>query len=282
MILRKFGWTNLDVPVIGQGTWLIDESNETEVEAVETLQMGLDLGMNHIDTAEMYGNGRVEELVAQAINGRRNDVFLVSKVLPSNASYEGTIAACKQSLKRLKTEWLDLYLLHWSSNFPIQETMRAMEKLVSEGYVKYIGVSNFDINELKEAEKALKDERICCNQVLYHLGDRGIENKIIPYCKEKKIAVVGYSPFGHSKSLYQSSFGNSLENLSIKYNRTPRQIILNFLVTYKYIFTIPKTTHVKNVIENANSVGWNLESEDIELINQAFPTPNYDTPLGMI
>ena len=282
MILRKFGWTNLDVPVIGQGTWLIDESKETEVEAVETLQMGLDLGMNHIDTAEMYGNGRVEELVAQAINGRRNDVFLVSKVLPSNASYEGTIAACKQSLKRLKTEWLDLYLLHWSSNFPIQETMRAMEKLVSEGYIKYIGVSNFDIDELKEAENALKDERICCNQVLYHLGDRGIENKIIPYCEEKKIAVVGYSPFGHGKSLYQSSFGNILENLSIKYNRNPRQIILNFLVTYKCIFTIPKTTHIKNVIENSNSVGWNLEAEDIELINQAFPAPNYDAPLGMI
>ena len=282
MILRKFRWTNLDVPVIGQGTWLIDESKETEVESVETLQTGLDLGMNHIDTAEMYGNGRVEELVAQAINGRRKNVFLVSKVLPSNASYEGTIAACKQSLKRLKTEWLDLYLLHWPSNFPIHETMRAMEKLVSEGYIKYIGVSNFDIDELKAAENALKNERICCNQVLYHLGDRGIENKIIPYCEEKKIAVVGYSPFGHSKSIYQSSFGNILENLSIKYNRTPRQIILNFLVTYKYIFTIPKTTHVKNVIENSHSVGWNIESEDIELINKSFPAPNYDTPLGMI
>ncbi|MGD1838949.1 MAG: aldo/keto reductase, partial [Nitrososphaeraceae archaeon] len=145
MILREFGWTNLEVSVIGQGTWMIDGSTEMEIRAVQTLKKGLDLGMNHIDTAEMYGNGHVEELVAQAINERRKDVFLVSKVLPSNASYEGTITACKRSLKRLKTEWLDLFLLHWPSSFPVQETMRAMEKLVSDGYIKYIGVSNFDI-----------------------------------------------------------------------------------------------------------------------------------------
>ncbi|MGD1834397.1 MAG: aldo/keto reductase [Nitrososphaeraceae archaeon] len=283
MILREFGWTNLEVSVIGQGTWMIDGSTEMEIRAVQTLKKGLDLGMNHIDTAEMYGNGHVEELVAQAINERRKDVFLVSKVLPSNASYEGTITACKRSLKRLKTEWLDLFLLHWPSSFPVQETMRAMEKLVSDGYIKYIGVSNFDLNELKEAEKYLKDNRIACNQVLYHLGDRGVERTIIPYCEEKKIAVVGYSPFGHYNFPHrQSSSYKILEDIAKKYNRSPRQIILNFLTRHKYLFTIPKTTHIQRVIENANSVGWSLDYSDIELIDRVFPAPNHDMPLGMI
>ena len=153
--------------------------------------------MTHIDTAEMYGNGKAEELAGQAISGRREEVFLVSKVLPSNASYEGTIKACKRSLINLKTDYLDLYLLHWPSTYPIDETMRAMEKLVVDGLVKYIGVSNFNLKELQEAERMLQNERIVCNQVLYHLGYRAIERTILPYCTKQGIAVVGYSPFGH-------------------------------------------------------------------------------------
>ncbi|MGN6708759.1 MAG: aldo/keto reductase, partial [Candidatus Nitrosocosmicus sp.] len=144
MIKQKFGWTNVDVPIIGQGTWLIDNDNDNR--AIETLQIGLDLGMTHIDTAEMYGNGKAEELVGQAIAGRkREDIFLASKVLPSNASYEGTIKACQNSLKRLKTDYLDLYMIHWpSTNNPISQTMKAMEKLVRDNLIKFIGVSNFD------------------------------------------------------------------------------------------------------------------------------------------
>ena len=149
MIKRKFGRTNIEVPVIGQGTWMIEGDRNTERLAIEALRLGLDLGMTHIDTAEMYGNGRVEEMVAEAITGRREEVFLVSKVLPSNASYEGTIRACERSLKRLKTDWLDMYLLHWPGAHPIRETMRAMEKLVAEGLIRLIGVSNFDVEELK-------------------------------------------------------------------------------------------------------------------------------------
>ena len=198
MLKRKFGWTDVKVPVIGQGTWMIEGDLNTERLAVEALRLGLDLGLTHIDTAEMYGNGHVEELVAEAIAGRRDEVFLVSKVLPSNASYEGTLRACKRSLKRLKTDWLDLYLLHWpSNNIPIGETMRAMEKLVAEGLVRFIGVSNFDLEELKEAEDSLRNERMACDQVLYHLGYRGIERRLLPYCIKHGIAVVGYSPFGH-------------------------------------------------------------------------------------
>src|SRR5215211_5566141 len=197
MLKRKFGWTDVEVSVIGQGTWMIEGDQSTERLAVEALRLGLDLGFTHIDTAEMYGNGHVEELVGEAIAGRREEVFLVSKILPSNASYEGTLRACKQSLKRLKTEWLDLYLLHWPGSYPIKETMQAMEKLSDDGLIKFIGVSNFDVNDLIAAERALRKHKLVCNQVLYHLGYRGIERHILPYCVKRGIAVVGYSPYGH-------------------------------------------------------------------------------------
>lgn len=284
MIKRKFGWTDVNVPIIGQGTWMIEGNNkDTESRAIETLKVGLDLGMTHIDTAEMYGNGHTEELVAQAIIERRDKVFLVSKVLPSNASYEGTIKACKRSLKRLKTDWLDLYLLHWPSSYPITETMRAMEKLVAEGLIKYIGVSNFDIEELKEAEQALKNEQMASNQVLYHLGNRGIERRLLPYCTEKGIAVVGYAPFGHGDfPLPQSAKGQILEEISKQHNRTARQVALNFLTRHDNVFTIPKTTRSERVKENSEGVGWKLTENDIMAIDKAFPAPTYDTPLGII
>ena len=284
MIKRKFGWTDVNVPIIGQGTWMIEGNNkDIESRAIETLKVGLDLGMTHIDTAEMYGNGHTEELVAQAITERRDEVFLVSKVLPSNASYEGTIKACKRSLKRLKTDWLDLYLLHWPSSYPITETMRAMEKLVADGLIKYIGVSNFDIEELKEAEQALKNEQMASNQVLYHLGNRGIERRLLPYCTEKGIAIVGYSPFEHGNfPSPQSNKGKILEEIAKRHNRTARQVALNFLTRHDNIFTIPKTIRSERVKENSEGVGWKLTENDIMTIDKAFPVPTYDTPLGII
>jgi len=283
VLKRKFGWTNLQVPVIGQGTWMIDGDNDIESRAVESLRLGLDLGMSHIDTAEMYGDGHAEELVGKAITGRRDHVFLTSKVLPSNASYEGTIKACKMSLRRLKTNWLDLYLLHWPSRYPISETMHAMEKLVSEGLIRFIGVSNFNLEELKEAEQGLKNELIACNQVLYHLGDRGIERHLLPYCKEKEIAVVGYAPFGHgSFPSCQSRGGKVLAKIAKLHNRTPRQVALNFLTRHQSLFTIPKTTNPDRVKENSRGVGWKLTDEDIMAIETTFPLSNHDTPLGII
>ena len=283
VLKRKFGWTNLQVPVIGQGTWMIEGDHNIESRAVESLRLGLDLGMSHIDTAEMYGDGHAEELVAEAIAGRRDRVFLTSKVLPSNASYEGTIKACKMSLRRLKTNWLDLYLLHWPSRYPISETMHAMEKLVSEGLIRFIGVSNFDLEELKEAEQVLKNEQIACNQVLYHLGDRGIERHLLPYCKEREIAVVGYAPFGHgSFQSCQSRGGKVLAKIAKLHNRTPRQVALNFLTRHPCLFTIPKTTNPDRVKENSGGVGWKLTDEDIMAIENTFPLPNHDTSLGII
>jgi diketogulonate reductase-like aldo/keto reductase len=284
MLKRKFGWTDVEVPVIGQGTWMIEGDLETERLAVEALRLGLDLGLTHIDTAEMYGSGHVEELVAEAIAGRRDEVFLVSKVLPSNASYEGTLRACKRSLKRLKTDWLDLYLLHWpSSSIPIEETMRAMEKLVEEGLVRFIGVSNFDLEELKEAEDSLRNERMTCNQVLDHLGYRGIERRLLPYCTKQGIAIVGYAPFGHGNfPSLQSAGGRVLTEIAERHGRTPRQVALNFLTCHRCIFTIPKNSRPVRARENSGAVGWQLTDDEVAAINQDFPVKDRDAPLEMI
>ncbi|HXK04626.1 MAG TPA: aldo/keto reductase [Verrucomicrobiae bacterium] len=283
MQTRKFGWTGVEVPVIGQGTWQIEGSREQERRAIETLRLGLDLGMTHIDTAEMYGNGRAEDLVAQAIAGRREKVFLASKVLPQNASYAGTLAACEHSLQRLGVARLDLYMLHWAGNHPIGETMRAMEKLVSDGLIRFIGVSNFDVHELQAAEAALRNNRLACNQVLYHLGDRGIERRLIPYCASREIAVVAYSPFAqHRFPAPRTSGGRVLVEIAARHYCTPRQVALNFLTRYPNVFTIPKTTHPDRVRENAGGTGWELKADDIFAIDRAFPAPDHDTPLGML
>src|SRR4051794_9023899 len=193
MLTRPFGWTGVPVPVIGQGTWMIEADPRA---AVEALRAGLDAGMTHIDTAEMYGSGRAEEIVGEAIAGRREEVFLASKVLPSNASYEGTLRACERSLRRLRTDFLDLYMLHWAGSYPIEETMRAMQKLIEQGSIRFAGVSNLDVEELGPA---VKEQRLACDQVLYNLSDRGIERRVLPYCAERRIPVVAYSPFNQSR-----------------------------------------------------------------------------------
>src|SRR4051812_45241204 len=196
---RPFGWTGVPVSVVGQGTWMIEGSGAAEERAMEALRAGIDRGLTHIDTAEMYGSGRAEELTGKAIAGRRDEVFLASKVLPSNATYEGTLRACERSLKRLGTDRLDLYLLHWESSHPIAETMRAMEHLIDQRQIRFAGVSNFDVDQLREAQAVLRHHRLASNQVLYRLRERGIERNLIPYCAEQQIAVVAYTPFGREK-----------------------------------------------------------------------------------
>lgn len=272
----------MKVPVIGQGTWMIEITGR-EV-AVKALQLGLDLGMTHIDTAEMYGNGKVEEIVGEAIAGRRDEVFLVSKVLPSNASYDGTIKACQQSLKRLKTDCLDLYLLHWpSSYYPIQETMEAMKKLVADGKTRFIGVSNFDVTGLKAAERALSKVRLACNQVLYHLGNRSIERQLVPYCAEQGIAVVGYSPFGHgSFPSPRTAGGRVLAEIAKRHGRTPRQVALNLLTRDANVYAIPKAGRNQHIRENSGAARWKLTDDDLAAIEHAFPAPKRDLPLEMI
>jgi diketogulonate reductase-like aldo/keto reductase len=273
MVARAFGWTGVQVPVLGQGTWMIEAAGRRGVDA---LRAGLDLGMTHIDTAAMYGNGRAEELVADAIDGHRAHVFLASKVLPSNASYDGTIRACERSLKRLRTDYLDLYMLHWPGNHPVEETMRAMTKLVERGAVRFAGVSNFDVHELPAAAEA---QRLACNQVLYHLGDRGIERRLVPWCATRQIPVVAYSPFGHGDFPERSK---ALREIARRRGRTPRQVVLNWVTRDPNVFTIPKTSRVERVRENAAALDFQLTPEDLADIDREFPAPGRDVPLGML
>ena len=283
MTQRPFGWTGALVPVIGQGTWMIEGSAEAERRAADALRAGIDLGLTHIDTAEMYGSGRAEEVAGKAIAGRRGEVFLVSKVLPSNASYEGTLRACECTLRRLGTDCLDLYLLHWESQHSIGETMRAMERLIDDGLIRFAGVSNFDVDQVRAAQSALRHHKLASNQVLYHLGERGIERRLIPYCREQEIAVVAYTPFGRAKFPKPlSPGGRVLAEIAQRQGRTVRQVILNFLTRLDGVFTIPKAGNLEHTRENAGGAGWALAPEDIAAIDRAFPAPTRDVPLAML
>ena len=275
MRTREFGGTGRKVSIIGQGTWAMKNNGR------DALKLGIELGMTHINTAEMYTGA--EELIGQVIRNRRKEIFLVSKVVPSNASYKGTLLACDASLKRLNTDYIDVYLLHWwSGSHPIAETMRAMEELVAAGKIRHIGVSNLDIDRLKRAQRALTREKIACNQVLYHLRSRGIEHRLMPYCESHNIAVVGYSPFGQGHFLLGSSKqAKALSVIAHRHGKTPRQVALNFLTRRESLFAIPKASNVDHVRENAGGTGWQLTDEDVQLIDSVFP-PSKDEPLDMI
>ena len=276
MLTRKFGPTGGNVPVIGQGTW------QMRREGLEALNAGIKLGMTHIDTAEMYTGA--EEVIAEAIRGIREKIFLISKVLPSNASYKGTLRSCDASLKRLRTDYLDAYLVHWwSGSHPIADTMRAMEELVAAGKIRHIGVSNFDVNQLKQTQKTLTREKIVCNQVLYHLGSRAVESQVLPYCESQNIAVVGYSPFGQGVfPAATSKQGKVLQTIADLHGKTPRQVALNFLTRRPSLFTIPKAGKVDHVRENAAGTGWDFTEDDLKLIDSVFPPPGKNAQLEML
>jgi diketogulonate reductase-like aldo/keto reductase len=263
---RPFGRTGFSVPVIGQGTWNMERDDRAGT--IAALRRGLDLGMTHIDTAELYGRGRVEELVGEAIAGRRAEVFLVSKVMPSNASREGTVRACERSLERLRTDVLDCYLLHWPSSHPIADTIAAFEQLMREGKIRSFGVSNFDEAELAEAVGLAGPGRIAANQVLYHLGERAIEHYVLPACREHGVAMVGYSPFG------QGSFRShkALEEIARARGATARQIALAFLVRDPIMFAIPKAARAAHVEENAGAAALALTNDETRRIEAAFPS----------
>jgi diketogulonate reductase-like aldo/keto reductase len=265
---RPFGSNGPEVPVIGQGTWYIDQGDRAT--AVAALRRGIDLGMTHIDTAEMYGDA--ELVVAEATAGRRDNVFLVSKVLPSNASRRGTIAACERSLKRLKTDRLDCYLLHWRGSVPLTETVAAFEELASAGKIRSWGVSNFDTDDLEEMSGIAGEGRIACNQVLYHLQERAIEHAVIPWCEKHGIAVVAYSPFGHHDfPSPRSKSGAVLQHIADAHEATPRQIALAFLTRRPSLFAIPKAAAPDHAAENAAAGDVTLSDADIAALDKAFP-----------
>ena len=268
MRTNKFGGKGPDVPVIGQGTWYIDRGNRTS--AVAALRRGIDLGMTHIDTAEMYGDA--ELVIADAIAGKRDGLYLVSKVLPSNASRRGTITACERSLKRLKTDRLDCYLLHWRGSYPLAETVAAFEELQNAGKIRAWGVSNFDTGDLDEMLAVSGRGKIACNQVLYHLQERAIEHAVIPWCKLHGTAVVAYSPFGHDDfPSPRSKAGEVLQKIADAHGASPRQVALSFLTRDAPVFAIPKASSEDHAAENAAAGDLVLGSDEIAALDAAFP-----------
>jgi diketogulonate reductase-like aldo/keto reductase len=270
---KAFGKSGMELPVIGQGSWDVPESGTRLAEAKLALRRGIELGMTHLDTAEMYGAGAVERILGDAITGLpRASLFITSKVLPSNASYDGTIAACERSLKRLKTDYLDCYLLHWPSHVPLEETMRALVQLVRDGKARHVGVSNFDTDDMLEAQTLLGDVPLACNQVLYHLRERGIEHRLVPAAHTAGIAVVGYSPFGRSAFPRDAiAPGSAIGNVAAKHRATARQVILAALTHAESLFAIPKASSVPHVEENAGAGDLVLDDEDMRAIDAAFP-----------
>jgi diketogulonate reductase-like aldo/keto reductase len=267
---RSFGSTKRQVPVIGQGTWYAE--NDERNAAIAALRQGIALGMTHIDTAEMYGSGKAEEMVAEAIAGKRDEVFLVSKVLPENASRRGTIFACERSLDRLQTDRLDCYLLHWRGRYALEETIAAFEQLRQDGKILSWGVSNFDVPDLEEVNTLAGSGRLACNQVLYHLRERAIEHEVIPWCESHGVAVAAYSPFGRGNFPRRgTSARRALEEIAAKYDATPHQVALRFLLRHPSLFTIPKATNPDHVAENANAGDLKLSEAELALIDQTFP-----------
>ena len=267
---RPFGSTGRRVAAVGQGTWRIEAS---AARAAAALRRGLDLGLTHIDTAEMYGAGAAERIIGDCLKGRRDQVFLVSKVLPGNASKRGTISACEQSLARLRTDRLDCYLLHWRGSHPLAETIGAFEQLVREGKILSWGVSNFDVADLNEVVAIAGAGHPACNQVLYHLQERAIEHAVLPWCREHGTAVVAYTPFGQSPSIFdaESRQGRVLQKIAAERGATARQIALGFLLRHREVFVIPKTSSTLHVEENAGAAGCSLNAADLEQIEKAYP-----------
>ena len=256
--------------MIGMGTWYFEQADRRT--AVASLQRGLDLGMNHIDTAEMYGSGAAEQITGEAIAGRRDEVFLVSKVLPHNASRTGTRIACERSLARLRTDRLDCYLLHWRGSHQLAETIAAFEELREEGKILSWGVSNFDVRDLDEVLAIAGEGRLACNQVLHHLLERSIESSVIPWCEQHSVAVVAYSPFGHSRFPGpQTAGGRVLTEIAAAHNATPRQVALAFLARRLSEFAIPKSANLDHVEENAAAGDLHLSDQERARIDAAFP-----------
>lgn len=269
MRTKKFGTGGPDVSVIGQGTWYLDRGDRKA--AVAALHRGIDLGMTHIDTAEMYGDA--ELVIADAIAGLpREKLFLVSKVLPSNASRRGTITACERSLKRLRTDHLDCYLLHWRGSYPFEETVAAFDELVAAGKIRSWGVSNFDADDLGEMLAIAGKGKIACNQVLYHLQERAIEHAVIPWCEQHGVAVVAYSPFGHNDfPSSRSKAGAMLQAIADAHEASARQVALAFLTRAPSMFAIPKASSAVHAAENAGAGNLKLSDSEIAALDKAFP-----------
>ncbi len=277
--MRKITLSNgVAVPALGLGTWYMGESRPQRAAEVRALRTGLDLGMSLIDTAEMYAEGGAEEVVGEAISGRRDGVYLVSKVYPHNASRAGTAAACERSLKRLKTDRIDLYLLHWRGSYPLAETIEAFERLKSAGKIGAWGVSNFDRNDMLELSRAAGGAHCVSNQVLYHPDERGIEWDLLPYCQKAGIMVMAYSPLGQARVLDDAT----LCQVAKKHGVTPAAVALAFVLRQPHVVAIPKSSRDEHVRANAAAADLELDPSDLAALEAAFPPPKGPTPLAML
>ncbi len=267
---RHFGPLHDLVPVIGIGTWNMEQA--PRARAVASIHKAIDLGMTHVDTAELYGRGVVEEIVGEAIVGHRGQVFLTSKLLPSHGTYAGTILACERSLGRLRTDHLDLYLLHWPESMPLEDTFKAMETLQTEGKIRAWGVSNFDVVDLERAIEMVGPGKIVCNQVLYNLLERDIEHVLLPFCERNRIAVVGYSPFGTGDFGQAGSWRlDVLAKIGKAHGTSARAVALRFLVRRPSLFTIPKSLDDAHLAENAEAGDLVLSDAELHEIMRTFP-----------
>jgi diketogulonate reductase-like aldo/keto reductase len=266
------------VPQLGLGTWHMGESGRKRKEEVAALKLGLDLGMTLIDTAEMYGNGGAEEAVAEAVHGRRDECFIVSKVLPENATKAGTIAACERSLKRLNTDRIDLYLLHWRGRPKLEETLAGFEALAASGAIRFFGASNFDVEDMEELFRLPGGASCASNQVLYNLRRRGIEASLLPWCRERAIPIMAYSPLEQGRILRD----RVLTAVAIRHRATTAQIALAWVLRQSGMMVIPKAASEAHVRENRAALDITLTGQDVGELARAFPPPKGPRPLELL
>ena len=265
------------MPVLGMGTWRMGENAQNRQDEVAALRHGLSLGLTLIDTAEMYGEGGAEEVVAEAIAGRRSDVFLVSKVYPHNASKQGTIAACERSLKRLNTDCLDLYLLHWRGSVPLAETLEAFQTLKAAGKIRGYGVSNFDVDDMEEAVGLAGGDEIVTNQVLYNLTRRGIELNLLPWCQKRDIPIMAYSPIEQGRLLNDGT----LKRIAAEKGVSAAQVAIAWLLQ-KNVIVIPKASRIEHIEQNYAALELTLSAEEMLMLEEAFPQPSRPVSLEML
>ena len=269
--------TGEKVPVLGLGTWRMGERASERAAELKAVQLGLELGIRLVDTAEMYGEGKAEEIVGEAMGRLRDEIYLVSKVYPHNASRKGAIAACERSLKRLGTDRLDLYLLHWRGSHPLAETVEAFEALKKDGKIRNWGVSNLDAGDMDELAGVPNGRNCASNQVLYHLGSRGIEWQLLPQCQKSKIMVMAYSPLGQGPLLRKPALGK----IAGKHNCDPAAVALAWVLRHPGVVTIPKATNPEHVRANIKAVDVKLDAEDLAALDAAFPPPKRASALDM-
>ena len=274
---------DITLPAIGQGTWYMGESASQRRAEVAALRAGIDLGLRLVDTAEMYADGGAEEVVGEALQGLRDRAFLVSKVYPWNAGGKKAIAACEASLRRLKTDYLDLYLLHWRGGYSLAETVEVMETLVDQGKIRRWGVSNLDYDDMQELMQVAGGDVCATNQVLYHLASRGIEYSLLPWCQQQHMPVMAYCPLAQAGRLRSGLLNNDVVNkIAYAHRASAAQILLAWVISHQGVMAIPKASSIKHVEENAAALAITLSAEELASLDAAFPAPNRKTPLDVV